>query len=320
MPDDKKTFKEKRQERQQGRVDKLIKERQAEAKTAGVDLGTPSDIGPLGSERKARIDKTLQKGVREDLLGGLKKIQDVRKAPEVDIAEKPALDLDIKDVRKERRAKIANIMNAFGQGLAGEQVDAFKYTRPLKEDRLAQYQQYKDTTKAAKQRLDEWETGYINEQLEYLETIRDNPKTSDLKRQQIQAQIERINAQTAQTKAKTRQIGKDDKVPTAKVVRKVGDDETISRNIPISEAKEIERQSQIDKATSGIDMELSQAKLELADMGEKWTPGSGAFYVRNKANLEAKISQLEQQRQEIIDEFNGETISPSTTEDDIWSN
>ena len=239
MPEEIKQALTGREKRQQGRVDKLTKEIKAEAKQAGVDLDTTSDIGPLISERKARIDKTLQEGVKGDTLAGLQKIQSVRQAPEIDVAKKPVIDLDIKDVRKERRAKIANIMNAFGQGLAGESVDAFKYTRPLKEERLSQYQQYKDVSRAAKQKQEEWVTGYINEQLDYLKAKLDDPRTSELKRRQIQKEIERTEAQTAQIKAKTKQLqtGKDEEdEPTARVVQKT-DTGTLTYDMPLEEAK-----------------------------------------------------------------------------------
>ena len=70
MPEDKKTSKEKKQERQQGRVEKLTETRKAEAKQAGVYVDKPLDIGPLGDARKERIDKIMQEGVRDDLKTG----------------------------------------------------------------------------------------------------------------------------------------------------------------------------------------------------------------------------------------------------------
>lgn len=310
MPnEDKKTFTEKRQKRQQGRVGKLTEKRLEEAAQAGVDLDKPIDIGPMGSERKARIDEDMRKGVSEDLLGGLKKIQAVRSAPEVDVAEKPSIDLDIKDVRKERRNKIANILNAFGQGLAGEKVDPFMYTRPHKEARLSQYQQYKDTSQAAKQRQEEWESAYIDEQLDYLNDKTNNPKTTPLEK----VELEKAIADLAMKKQQLVNLrkGKGDDVPKAKYVTKLDDDKSITRSIPIEEAKQREREAALSEATQQVDLELQQSKLDLANMGEKWTPGSGAFYVRNKANLENKIVQLEQQRQEIVDELEGNTPTPT---------
>jgi hypothetical protein len=320
---------EERKKRQQGRVERLTEKRKAEAKKAGVDLDKPIDIGPLGTERKARIDKAMQEGVQEDLRAGLKKIQSVRQAPKVDVAEKPVIDLDIKDVRKERRAKIANIMSAFGQGLAGEAVDPFKYTRPLKEERLAQYEQYKSTSQAAKQRLDEWETGYIDEQLEYLKSKLKDPATTELQKIQLEKAIvglerEEVNLGITKEKYKQLKAKKEEvpKEPTARLVSDIGEDLRTTRDISIAESKQLEKQNKLKEATSLIDIELSQAKLDLADMGEEGTRGIEFIDKRKRDNLVAKIQSLEIQRQEIIDGFEDVETTPSTpsTEDDIWKN
>lgn len=313
MPDgDKKSFKEKRQERQQGRVDKLTKERKAEAKQAGVDLDKPMDIGPLGSERKERIDQVMREGVKGDMREGLQKIQSLRTAPETKVSELPKAKYDIEDVRAERRAKIADILNTFGSTIGGESVSPTMYRDRLKGERLAQYEQYKGTSQAAKQRLREWENAYIDEQLDYLNQKLDDPKITDLEKNQIEKskiQLEQEKVRLATSQENLRQLkskGKDKEepeVPTAKLVRDIDEHTRTTRDIPIEEAKEREQQAAIKEATQEIDIELNQAKLDLANMGEEGTKRREIFDRPKRDNLVAKISALEAQKQEILDSF-----------------
>lgn len=338
MPDNnKKPFKEKRKERQDKRVEKLTQERKAEAQKAGVDT---IDIGPLGAERKARIDESIQKGVGEDFLGGLKRIQEVRQAPDVEVPVKPTTDLTIKDVRKQRRAKTADILSALGQGLKGKEVDPTKYRDLLKGERDVQYQQYRDTSQAAKKRLEEWQTGYIDEQLEYLDDKLVDPRTSELEKIQIKkakAELDDKLAKLGISREKLRQLKeskekpKEEEVPTAKYVRKIGEDETVTRQIPIAEAQEKEKQAQISEAVKQIDFELEQAKRDLIDMGKEGTRKREFIDRPKRETLESKIQTLEEQRQQIIDEIEGSTptqpttttpkqaVTETTEEDDLWN-
>jgi hypothetical protein len=322
--DNKKPLKEKKVERQEKKVKELTEKRKAEAKKFGIDPDEPK-IGPVTSEWKAGIDETMRKGVGEDFIEGLKKIQEVRQPPDVDIPTPPKHEYTIKDVRKERRAKIADMLGAFGQGLKGEAIDPTRYRDILKGGREAEYAQYRDMSKAAKKSFNEFKSGYIDEQLQYLDDIRKDPTTTEsekiqLKKLETQLKMEQAKLGIAQEQLKQLKAKptKEEEPATAKRVTKVGGD-TITQEIPLSEAAELEeqakleetekkKQSEIDEAVSEIDIELSQAKLDLANMGEE---GKDWWELKDKGtrnNLIAKIQSLEQQREEAVDKINKKYI------------
>jgi hypothetical protein len=337
MPDnDTKTFKEKRKERQGKRVEKLTQERKAEAQKAGVDT---IDIGPLGAERKARIDESIQKGVGEDFLGGLKRIQEVRQAPDVEVPEIPKTDLTIKDVRKERRAKMADILSSLGRGLKGKEVDPTKYRDLLKGERDVQYQQYRDTAQAAKKRLEEWQTGYIDEQLKYLDGLKTDPNTTEKERLQIekmeaQLRYEKARATRAEKLAKAPVTeGEDDKgyVTRAYTTR---EGEKITRRIPKDDPsiqEEILRDQELRSEIEAIDKDIAGLKDQLdvlvyttGDKGEKGSAISGM----DKAALNLKIKALNDKKQQLIKQGAIESAQPTqstkpieetTEEDNLWN-
>ena len=185
MPEnDRPTSKERREARQQERINRLTEQRQREREKAGVD--EPIDIGPLGSERKARIDAAINEGQAEDLLGGLRTIQRTYGAPEVDAPELPEQDpITIRDVRRQRRHKIQDALGRAGRALQGKEQTEGKLDRAERE-RGEQYQQYLDSASQAKKTLQDWETGYIKEQLDYINKQIDDPATSELKKVQLE--------------------------------------------------------------------------------------------------------------------------------------
>ena len=311
MPEkDDKTFKEKRQERQEKRIDRLTQQRESEAKQAGVDK--PIDIGPLGAERKERIDKIIEEGVSEDIKKGLGKIQDLRQPPEVETPELPEREYTIQDVRKQRRAKIADILNAFAQGATGSEITPRAFRDKLKEQELSQFKQYRDTAEASKKKLAEWQAPYIQDQLDYINNRLKSSNISESEKVQLdilKTKLEREKANTRMKLEEERQLKegkdkKDDKDPMAKLTQDVGEGAKTTYEIPISEAKKRERQAKIDEATAVINSELEQAKIDLADMGDEGTKKREFIDKPKRDKLVAKIDELEAMRQEIIDDIN----------------
>jgi hypothetical protein len=336
MPDDNKiSLKEKRQIRediktdkdvdkkalrQKSRVDKLAEQRQVEAKKAGVDVNKPIDIGPPSTERKAEIDKIIREGVSEDLLGGLKKIQALRQPPDVEVPEIPKTDLTIKDVRKERRAKMADILSSLGKGLKGKEVDPTKYRDLLKSERDVQYQQYKDTAQAAKKRLEEWQAGYIDEQLKYLDGLKTNATEKE------RLQIEKLEAQLRYDLARATRAEKLAKAPVTEGEDDEGyvtrayttrEGEKITRRIPKDDPsiqEEILRDQELRSEIEAIDKDIAGLKDQLdvlvyttGDKGEKGSAISGT----DKAALNLKIKALNDKKQQLIKQ--GATQSKQTT-------
>lgn len=324
---EKKSFKEKKQERQQKKVDKFTQQKELEAKRSGADKSI--DIGPLGAERKAKIDAIMKEGVKEDFLGGLKKIQDVRTPPEVDLPGQPKPDYTIEDVRRERRAKIADVLTGLGSGLRGERVDPKTYQGKLKSERDTQYQQYKDTSEAAKKRLSEWESAYIDEQLDYLSKLKQDPKTTDRELKQIELLEQRLRKETAlATKAEkeAKLVGKSpsssQKYDTETYKTLSG--ETIRRQIPsgqTSTESKIKQDIELRKQLEPIDKEIEQKEEQIKIMRLSRGKDDSAISGVNIASMQAELDALNAQRNKLIKQETETkpTIKPTTIEeDDIW--
>jgi len=194
--------KDKRKERQEKKDIKLGEQVTSEAKGFGVNLDKPPiDVGPMSSERKAAIDKRISEAAQEDLREGLGKFQQLRKAPE--IARPEALDKERlkQSLRREKRARIGDILTSFGRGLQRKSTDPSMLQAPrIRKEREAMYEKYKSASQGAKQRLSEWESKYTDEQIAYLEGKLKDKSVSPLEKQKIKlikAQIEKTKAETA---------------------------------------------------------------------------------------------------------------------------
>lgn len=192
--------KNKRQKRKEAKDVKRGEAITSEAAKHGVNVDAPVGIGPLGAERKAAIDKRISESVGEEFREGLSQFQHRFKAP--DVKGPAALDKEQlkKSYKKQRRAKLGDIFVGALKGISGEKIDPsqFKFTR-IKTEREAQYDQYKNASQSAKKRLDEWETKYTDDQLDYLNSKLEDKGISELEKQkinQIKAQIEKTKGET----------------------------------------------------------------------------------------------------------------------------
>lgn len=323
MPDDKKSFKEKRQERQQEKVSKLTEERKSEARKAGYDVDKPIDVGPPGPERKKRIDESIRQGVEGDIRTGLENIQSLRKAPDVKVPEMPNPEYSIQDVRKQRRARIGDILTGFSKGWQGDFSNPQQYQSRLKDENLAQYEQYKTASESAKKTLQDWENNYINEQLDYINKRIQDPTTSELEKiqlQKAQVQLENERVKKGITSERLRQLKEEGKAKpkeeteTARLSQEAGEGTRITRDIPVSEAKEMEKKSQLDKEVKPIDLQLQSAQQELTQMdsenqGTSWWEWKDS---KKRKELEQKIMDLTEERLSVYDKYYPKNTNIST--------
>lgn len=318
MPDNKKTLKEKRQERQKEKVDKFTENIKSEARQAGYNVDTPIDIGPMGSERKKRIDETINQGVEGEIKTGLEKIQSLRTPPDVEIPEMPNPQYNIKDVRKQNMAKVGDILTSFSKGYRGQQLDPTFFRDKLKSGLLSQFEQYKGSSEAAKKTLRDWETNYINEQLDYINKRLQDPGTSELQKYQLEkarVQLENERVKKGITEERLKQLQakgkiKPEEAPTARLSQEAGERTRITRDIPIDEAKQLEKRAKLDKEVKPIELQLQSAQQELASMGNEGT-GKLEFIDKKKRNeLEQKIIDLTAQKQSVYDKYYPNTQTP----------
>ena len=125
----------------------------------------------MDAERKAEIDKRVSDFADDELKEGLAKFQGMYKAPNIQVPEKPTYEPTIKDVRKAKRAKIADILNALGSGLKGQEVDPTMFRDRLERKRSEDYLKYKDIATKGKKQLDTWSSKYMQDQLNYLKGL-----------------------------------------------------------------------------------------------------------------------------------------------------
>jgi len=302
MPEkDKKTSKEKK-------IDRLSKERQSELRNEGLDK--PIDIGPLTAERKSRIDAEAQAGIEGNLLTGLQKIQALRQPPVIDTPTYPEQkDVTIKDVRQQRRAKTADVLTALGRGLKGKEVNPTRYRDLLKDERLKEYQQYRESATSAKKRLDEWQSSYIDEQLDYLNKKYKDPYTSDLQKIELEKAMARLEYEKNRAKLAGQ---KPDKYDT--VTYQTSEGEKITRQVPsggkdltkqIEQDKELKKQiepidAKINEYTNGIsklekDLERYSLMEELSDFDMT----NMSFIQKSINNLRQNIKDLEAKKESL---------------------
>lgn len=228
MAIDKKEERQKRKDqRQKSKIDKY---------KAGLKDQPDVNIGPLGSERKAEIDKRVSDFADGELKEGLKKFQGLYKAPDVNIPDKPTYEPTIKDVRKAKRAKIADILGALGSGLKGQKVDPTMFRDRLDRKRSEDYLKYKDIATKGKKQLDTWSNKYMQDQLDYLKGLR-KTETSPLKQQKIEAEIKKLESETRATDAlaeqrKRKKSTSSSKGPYPTYEYKTGDGQTIKIPMP----------------------------------------------------------------------------------------
>lgn len=199
---DKKDREDKRTARKEKKDVKLGAQIASETEKAGVDLKAPVSTGPLGAKEKAEIDKRIREATEKDLRGGLQKFQQLYKAPNIETPKAPSEEQLKRSLRRERRAKLGDILTGLGRGFRGASVDPSQFRgSQIRKEREDQYTQYKEASKKSKQRLEEWSAGYAQKQIDYLESLKDTGM-SDLKKQKIEAEIENIKTRTKWQKDK----------------------------------------------------------------------------------------------------------------------
>ena len=175
-----------------------------DAKKHGVDLNKNNDIGVMDEGRKARADKRVSDAVEEKHKEGFEKFKaNQEKYKPEPIIQKPTEDEVKQSLRREKRARISDILVGVGRGLQGKDIDPEQFaTSRIRKEREAQYEQYKTASTAAKQRKAEWESKYAQDQIDYLDGQLQR-ETNQLKAEKIKAEIENINTRTKWQKDKS---------------------------------------------------------------------------------------------------------------------
>lgn len=196
--------KDKRHDRRDKRYENIVT---SEASKIGVDLKKPIDIGPMGNERKAAIDKDINTSLSEDERGRFKRFSDMTTAPVVDTPIIPDKEQLKANVKEQRKARWWDALYAFGEGLQGRTADPkIMRSKQLAAERMDMLNQYKDSFKAGKDRLNEWEGKYRSDAINYLDEIINDPNTPELKRIKAQQQNEILKGQQLRNKRTQQEI------------------------------------------------------------------------------------------------------------------
>lgn len=307
---------EKRQERKAERQEKRdakLDTRLGEEKTRLGMTDTP--VSPLGPDRKAAIDKEISSIAAEKYREGLKKMQEGTQLKTVADPAAPTDEQLKQSLRKERRAKTSDILTALGRGLQGKSIDpsSFKSSR-IRKDREDLYNQFKEASKGAKARREEYEQGYRQQQIEYLKDLA-SKETSDLKRREIESRIakeqELANKYAVEAKWKEKQpyykpsTAKDGKKDMASYSYKTEDGQTLKMDVSKEDANKLNRfvlakedaKKKREELEQKMNTELYGAKSEgimgLGKSKEQVQDEIRAKYAPDISLLDQKLADLE---------------------------
>jgi len=302
--DKKEERKQRREQRQQSKIEKY---------KAGLNEQPTIDVGPLGAERKANIDKKISDYAGDEFKEGLSKFQKLHKAPGINVPEKPIYEPTIKDVRKAKRAKIADILTAFGKGIQGQQVNPTEFRDRLNRKRSEDYLKYKDIATKGRQQLDVWSNKYTQDQLNYLEGLK-KTETSPLKQQKIQAEINKLKADTnaanALAEARRKRKAATSKGPYPTYEYKTGEGQTIKIPMPGDKQNAVRLNNAILSANK-----LKEARDKIqAEMDKAIyrAEGEGAFG-KSKSEVQEEI------RQQYADQLQQANAQVNEAESEITS-
>lgn len=179
MPEDKLTREDRKSQRQLKRLERkdekdinLGLDVDKELYNQGIDPFHTKT--PLTEQRKKEINQGLLTGEAEDIVKKVQGFSDAYSTPDYTQPVKPDREALKKSLKREKTARIWDAIGNFGTRLAGKEVDPSKsFASQLSQERQAQYQQYKDVSRANKARAQEWENNYRNDLLKYLDSIKD---------------------------------------------------------------------------------------------------------------------------------------------------
>lgn len=178
--------KEIRDIREQGREDiraakaeDIVKK---EASAQGIDIDALTKT-PIGVGAKERITKDIQAAANKDLV---KDIEGYSKAY-IDPALEKAPDIDkerlLQSAKRQRRARWADALYSFGEGLQGRTADprALMSTR-LERERSQQFQDYRSVRERNKRTQQLWENQYRKDLLGFIDQKLKDKKLSEAER------------------------------------------------------------------------------------------------------------------------------------------
>lgn len=187
-------------EREQRREERVTKQLASETGKYGIDL---KDLGPTTPSRKKEILEEIKASAPKELISDIE-LYSKRYTPPTPAATPTLDEKTMRDqIKKERRMRWIDAISALGTGLSGRTYDPSQgFAARSRAGREAQMQQYKDVVEANRQRAKAWDAQYKQEMVDYLQKQIDEGTMSPLEQQKVQAQINKMKAETETEKAR----------------------------------------------------------------------------------------------------------------------
>jgi len=205
-----KTGKERRTARREEKAKDLIKRESAERGIDFDSLNKYTNQPTTEEEKKAITDKILA-GVKDTgIKESIESLGESVLPPTVEENADPeklkaAL---IESAKRQRSARWADALYAFGEGLQGKTAnrEALTSTR-LERERNKQFQDYKDVTERNRKNKVLWEDKYRKEMLDHLYKQLDNKRLNEKQEAEIQNAIDKIEIEREKAKTESRKVG-----------------------------------------------------------------------------------------------------------------
>lgn len=261
----------------------------SEAKSYGIDLKN-QESGPLTAQRKKEIDSAISEGLSDNVKSELEKFQKVTQPPDIKGPNK----LDEEQLKalykKQKKARWWDALYALGEGLQGRTADISKMrSAQLIDQRKGMYDQYKKASESGKKTFDDWSSGYAKQQLDYLKGLQANTN-SDLKAKQIQAQIDKIEAETKYIKNKpyttSKSIGSTSKGPYPTYEYKTDDGQSIKIPMPGNQEDAYRLNNAILTANK---LKTERDRLQSEMESEMYSAKSEGWFGRSKEEVQEEI-------------------------------
>ena len=181
--------KDNRSEVKDAKISNTIKN---ESNKAGIDFKNQINT-PLSLQAKKRITDGVKRSTSQDFANDIESFSSTYSPPQLENLPQLEEQALKESVRKQRKARWADALYAFGQGLTGQTANpAAMRSKQLEAERKQQYYEYKDISERNKKVQQVWENQYRNDLMNWLDDKINDKNTADAEKEKYQKMADEI--------------------------------------------------------------------------------------------------------------------------------